>query len=207
MRYAQTIFCSPAHFSSLTSSQHDLRTHHVCNRSRSACGAPLASYSEQGVKLYSLTVSRSRPEVFVVAGTSPYAFLHDRRMVRRSMQEEWGQTMKSDVMTQCVRRFGLPPEEEVPREQEKRQRRWDAELQITACKLSESNGRDVRLLHESLSLLIVVVLHSSSSRIPAIQFTFLTSLRTPLSPARWCRRLLRFQRQSERGRVHHLLTP
>ena len=130
-------------------SQHDLRTHHVCDRARSTCGPPLASYAEQSVKLYSLSVSRARPDVFVVAGTSPYAFLHDRRMQRSSMRDQWQVEMKDGLATQCVRRFGLPPrtEEKEGENGKKGKRRWEAEMQVTACKLSESNGRDVSFLN------------------------------------------------------------
>lgn len=59
--------------------QHDLRMHHVCRKSRFdkssdvKCPPPLAEYP--GLSLYSLTISKLRPHLFVVAGQSPYAFL------------------------------------------------------------------------------------------------------------------------------------
>ena len=54
-----------------------------------------------------------RPELFVVAGTSEYAYLHDRRMIPRTMKEQWGVQMRPEELTQCVRRFGAPQEPEV----------------------------------------------------------------------------------------------
>ncbi|KAM0790270.1 hypothetical protein ACM66B_005575 [Microbotryomycetes sp. NB124-2] len=91
--------------------QHDLRTHHVCRQpgSRSAgagCGPPLASY--EGLSLYSMSISKLRPHLFVCAGTSPYAYLHDRRMLRGPMKADWGVEMKEGRLTQCVRRFCVP---------------------------------------------------------------------------------------------------
>ena len=42
----------------------------------------------------------------MVAGTSPYAFLHDRRMIPRTMKEQWGVPLSPTQLTQCVRKFG-----------------------------------------------------------------------------------------------------
>ncbi len=90
--------------------QHDLRTTHTCRspgqRSGAGCGPALASYP--GLTLYSLSCSSARPWLFVVAGTNPYAFLHDRRMVRHEVRRDWGLELEPDGLTQCVRRFGLP---------------------------------------------------------------------------------------------------
>lgn len=71
-----------------------------------SCGPPLVDYD--GLSLYSLSVSKLRPHLFVVAGTAPYAFLHDRRMLRKPMQRDWGIEANADGLTQCVRRFGVP---------------------------------------------------------------------------------------------------
>ncbi|GAA5976376.1 hypothetical protein JCM11641_005993 [Rhodosporidiobolus odoratus] len=99
--------------------QHDLRTHHVCRTSRlgsqpnASCPPPLASYGG-GMSLYSLSLSKLRPHLFVVAGTSPYAFLHDRRMLRSpAFQRDWSSpslpySPDSGSLTHCVRRFGVP---------------------------------------------------------------------------------------------------
>ncbi|GAA6061858.1 hypothetical protein JCM10212_001291 [Sporobolomyces blumeae] len=81
------------------------------------CPAPLADYSAsvsaggrygRGIALYSLTVSKLRPHLFVVAGTSPFAYLHDRRMARRPMLREWGVAPRPERVTECVRRYGVP---------------------------------------------------------------------------------------------------
>jgi len=40
-----------------------------------SCGPPLVEYD--GLSLYSLSVSKLRPHLFVVAGTAPYAFLRE----------------------------------------------------------------------------------------------------------------------------------
>ena len=59
--------------------QHDTRVHHNCRTSRfqapgeADCPLPLASYPS--LSLYSLSLSLLRPHLFVVAGTSPYAYL------------------------------------------------------------------------------------------------------------------------------------
>jgi len=94
--------------------QHDLRTTHVC---RSSCPPPLLD-SLGSISLYTLSVSRLQPWLFTVAGTSPYAFLYDRRMVKVA-RGEWdvgaGGGWRWDDQggkVQCVRRFGLGPEPE-----------------------------------------------------------------------------------------------
>ncbi|GAA6033844.1 hypothetical protein JCM8097_000367 [Rhodosporidiobolus ruineniae] len=122
--------------------QHDLRTTHRCRTSRlgsqpdSNCPQPLASY--RGLSLYSLSISKLRPHLFVVAGTSPYAYLHDRRMLRFAAST-WGSSLYSTTsassLTHCVRRFGVPSPS-VP---------WKAELSnhIVATKLSPTNPRDL----------------------------------------------------------------
>ncbi|GAA5915681.1 hypothetical protein JCM8208_006415 [Rhodotorula glutinis] len=120
--------------------QHDLRTHHICRRNRfdddegdSTCPPPLVSYGP-GLSLYSLTISKMRPHLFVIAGTSPFAYLHDRRMVGRSMQRDWhlppSALSPSSSLTQCVRRFGLPDDP-------------DPFAHIVATKLSPTRPRDL----------------------------------------------------------------
>ncbi|CAO1623984.1 unnamed protein product [Parajaminaea phylloscopi] len=84
---------------------HDLRTHHQC---RSACPRPLLHSS---TPLYSLSVSPMQPYLFAVAGESPYAYLYDRRMIGRVLDDEWGIPTKPGdgaLLTKCVRRFGIP---------------------------------------------------------------------------------------------------
>ena len=53
-------------------------------------------------------------------------------MVRSQTRREWGLSLDETNATQCVRRFGLPTEGT-----------RTTDLQVTACKLSESNGRDL----------------------------------------------------------------
>ncbi|GAA5823881.1 hypothetical protein JCM3770_000202 [Rhodotorula araucariae] len=125
--------------------QHDLRTHHVCRRNPyqraddASCPPPLAEYN--GLSLYSLTISKLRPHLFVVAGTSPYAYLHDRRMLRAPMQRDWHlprsalSPSSSSDLTQCVRRFGLPEEDNPAR----------SRAHIVAAKLSPRRPRDLLL--------------------------------------------------------------
>lgn len=57
--------------------QHDLRVPHTCStsRDREACGPPIVSYAEAGISLYTLSISKMAPWLFVVGGTSPYVFL------------------------------------------------------------------------------------------------------------------------------------
>lgn len=91
--------------------QHDLRMSHVCRqpgeRHRSSgCPPPLVEYD--GLSLYSLSLSKLRPHLFAVAGTGPYVYLHDRRMLRGPMKRDWGIDMNDSGFTQCVRRFGVP---------------------------------------------------------------------------------------------------
>ncbi|BGP18284.1 hypothetical protein JCM10213v2_006344 [Rhodosporidiobolus nylandii] len=127
--------------------QHDLRTTHTCRTARlgsqpqANCPPPLASYGG-GMSLYSLSVSKLRPHLFVVAGTSPYAFLHDRRMLRpSSFEHTWGFTptsassSSSADLTTCVRRFGVPSPSSP----------WNGEIKnhIVATKLSPSKPNEL----------------------------------------------------------------
>ncbi|BGP50055.1 hypothetical protein JCM10450v2_005963 [Rhodotorula kratochvilovae] len=135
--------------------QHDLRTHHVCRRNRfepaddAACPPPLAAYS--GLSLYSLTISKLRPHLFVVAGTSPFAYLHDRRMLRAPMQRDWHlppsalSPSSSSDLTQCVRRFGLSEADNPPH----------ARSHIVAAKLSPTRPRDLLLSYAERGVYLV----------------------------------------------------
>ncbi|GAA5825498.1 hypothetical protein JCM11251_007011 [Rhodosporidiobolus azoricus] len=126
--------------------QHDLRTHHVCRASglgrqpNASCPPPLASY--HGLSLYSLSLSKLRPHLFVVAGTAPYAFLHDRRMLRSAaFRRDWGDSLSSsssssaNSLTTCVRRFGVPAP--------KAPHSGDLTNHIVATKLSPANPREL----------------------------------------------------------------
>lgn len=105
--------------------QHDLRANHSCcsTSGQNSCPQPLADYSHS-IELFSLSLAQSRPELFVCAGSSPYAFLHDRRF-SRPIEQEWGVPPASqEQLSQCVRRFTLPECVE-------------GRKHITACKLSD----------------------------------------------------------------------
>ncbi|KWU42875.1 WD40 repeat-like protein [Rhodotorula sp. JG-1b] len=122
--------------------QHDTRVHHNCRTSRfqapgeADCPLPLASYPS--LSLYSLSLSLLRPHLFVVAGTSPYAYLHDRRMIRQA-SSDWSLPSSSlagsDDLTVCVRRFGVPDPKEP----------WKGDLtkQIVSARLSPDRPRDL----------------------------------------------------------------
>ncbi|KAL8277263.1 hypothetical protein RQP46_010332 [Phenoliferia psychrophenolica] len=117
--------------------QHDLRTTHSCtpsSSSSSACGPPLLSYP--GLRLYSLSISKLRPHLFSVAGTSPYTFLHDRRMIRSGLMRDWGVDLVDDGahLTQCVRRFSVP---------DSNNPRNCIQNHVVATKLSETRARDL----------------------------------------------------------------
>ncbi len=113
--------------------QMDLRVPHSCSRSRDApymrfgnymrggagggdgsSGCPRPLCMHEHMDLYSLSVSKLEPHLFVVAGTSEYAYLHDRRMVRTLIQRDWGHVPAprdedgAGALTQVVRKFGLP---------------------------------------------------------------------------------------------------
>lgn len=53
--------------------QHDLRVPHTCRADGQGCGPPLVDYP--GMSLFTLTISRAAPWMFVVGGTSPFVYL------------------------------------------------------------------------------------------------------------------------------------
>ncbi|GAA5977776.1 hypothetical protein JCM10908_005092 [Rhodotorula pacifica] len=121
--------------------QHDTRVHHTCRTSRfqasgeADCPPPLASYPS--LSLYSLSLSLLRPHLFVVAGTSQYAYLHDRRMIRQA-SADWSlptSLARSDDLTVCVRRFGVPDPHEP----------WKGDIanHIVSARLSPDRPRDL----------------------------------------------------------------
>lgn len=143
--------------------QMDLRVPHTCRtRSGGSCPPPLAHYPSV---LYSLSVSKVEPWLFAVAGESPFAHLHDRRMIPRLIKRDWGMTVKEeDALTMCVRSFGVPPGGfEAPWAQNDgrtalvsdapppsgRRLLMGNRNSVTACKLSEQNGRDLLVSYSS----------------------------------------------------------
>ncbi|SPO24125.1 uncharacterized protein UTRI_03393 [Ustilago trichophora] len=144
--------------------QMDLRVPHTCRtRTGGSCPPPLAHYPSV---LYSLSVSKLEPWLFAVAGESSLAYLHDRRMIPRLIKREWGMSTEAqhDALTMCVRSFGVPPGGfEAPWAEDdghtalsnqdppssRRQLLMGNRNSITACKLSEHNGRDLLVSYSS----------------------------------------------------------
>ncbi|CDR88999.1 uncharacterized protein SPSC_06690 [Sporisorium scitamineum] len=146
--------------------QMDLRAPHTCrSRTGGSCPPPLAHYSSV---LYSLSVSKLEPWLFAVAGESSLVYLHDRRMIPRLLKRDWGMSFSTDeqrdALTMCVRSFGLPPGGfEAPWAQndgrtvmiDNSSQPVDRRLlmgnhnSITACKLSEHNGRELLVSYSS----------------------------------------------------------
>ncbi|KAJ1025939.1 hypothetical protein NDA16_002565 [Ustilago loliicola] len=146
--------------------QMDLRVSHTCrSRTEGSCPPPLAHYPSV---LYSLSVSKTEPWLFAVAGESPLAYLHDRRMIPRLIKRDWDMSFNTDAesnaLTMCVRSFGIPPGgfdapwvqndgrtasvSEAPQPAGRRLLMGNRDS-ITACKLSEQNGRDLLVSYSS----------------------------------------------------------
>lgn len=101
-------------------------------RSSATCGDPLIQYGR--MMIYSISISKLRPQLLVLGGSSRWAYLHDRRMLRNEMVRDWGVELREESgFTQCVRRFGVP----------KREGEGEIDNTIVAAKLSDSNPRDV----------------------------------------------------------------
>lgn len=76
--------------------QHDLRIYHPCPTTPKSCPTPLISYKPYHLELTTLTMTRANPMYLIVAGSHPHAFLHDRRMIGRDMNTEWGKLNWTD---------------------------------------------------------------------------------------------------------------
>ncbi|KAI3612177.1 wd repeat-containing protein [Moniliophthora roreri] len=109
--------------------QHDLRTPHSCRTS--TCPPPILQVEHE---LSTLALSPLTPYQMVVAGSSPFGYLFDRRYTAR---ESW---MKPNGVTTCVRRFGRPPN--VPRDDE---RNLFHREHITGARMATENGHEVLL--------------------------------------------------------------
>ncbi|PWN24928.1 WD40 repeat-like protein [Jaminaea rosea] len=152
--------------------QHDLRTHHICrprygstdSSTHGSCPRPLIHHS---APLYTLSLSPLQPWLFAVAGMSPYAYLYDRRMAGRVLEDEWGAAASTSssssttdpLLARCVRRFGLPCgdwdgkdcrpqqlEEPGGANVRRGRRRHDTMEHITAVQLGETEERCNELL-------------------------------------------------------------
>lgn len=148
--------------------QMDLRASHTCrSRTGGSCPPPLAHYPSV---LYSLSVSKVEPWLFAVAGEAPLAYLHDRRMIPRLIKRDWGMSssmieQQQAALTMCVRSFGIPSGgfetpwaqddgrtaliDQVPPSTINRRLLMGNRNSITACKLSEHNGRDLLVSYSS----------------------------------------------------------
>ncbi|GAA5906649.1 uncharacterized protein JCM6883_004543 [Sporobolomyces salmoneus] len=161
--------------------QHDLRSTHRCQRSflrayrgsgesGDGCPQPLANYGRE-MRLYSLSLSKLQPHLFTVAGTSPFAYLHDRRMLRTPMIRDWSITPHASNITECAResivavkmnpydssdlivsysekgiyRFDIYGDEYEPVEEEEPTKEEDEEEEIESGETSgERNGSEVK---------------------------------------------------------------
>ncbi|KAI0774275.1 WD40 repeat-like protein [Fomes fomentarius] len=115
--------------------QHDLRMHHSCREDR--CPAPLVRVSHE---LSTLSLSPLTPYQFVVAGSSPYGYLFDRRHVGRQFREQWGQPLHTGEVTTCVRRFGR---------RARGQHESRGHEHVTGSRMASSNGHEVLLSYSS----------------------------------------------------------
>ncbi|TKY85587.1 hypothetical protein EX895_005749 [Sporisorium graminicola] len=146
--------------------QMDLRVPHTCRSpTGGSCPPPLAHYPWV---LYSLSLSKLEPWLFAVAGDSSLAYLHDRRMIPRLIKRDWGMSFSNeeqqDALTMCVRAFGIPRGgfsaplvqsdgrtalvDVAPRPANRHFFNGNCNS-ITACKLSEYNGRDLLVSYSS----------------------------------------------------------
>ncbi|EJU06204.1 WD40 repeat-like protein [Dacryopinax primogenitus] len=110
--------------------QHDLRMPHTC---RTGCPPPLIKVPHQ---LFAISRSSLTPYYFVVAGSSPYAHLFDRRMIPRLLEDEWGVQAQDDELAQAVRRFGRRT---IPTYEKAR------DAHVTGTRMAESNGHELLL--------------------------------------------------------------
>ncbi|RPD67162.1 WD40 repeat-like protein [Lentinus tigrinus ALCF2SS1-6] len=115
--------------------QHDLRVPHSC--AEDACPAPLVQVNHE---LSTLALSPLTPYQFVVAGSSPYGYLFDRRHAGRQFREEWGQPPDAGEVTTCVRRFGR---------RSRGQHERPGVEHVTGARMASSNGHEVLLSYSS----------------------------------------------------------
>ncbi|KAK2737022.1 hypothetical protein FQN57_000471 [Myotisia sp. PD_48] len=105
---------------------------------------PLISYKRFNLDLNTISCSPSQPHYIALGGAHLHCFLHDRRMLGRDIQEEWGQiggypsnTREDKTMaeaTRCVRRFA-------PKGQKKM--KTSDNSHVTACKISNANPNEM----------------------------------------------------------------
>ncbi|KAF5369926.1 hypothetical protein D9758_001012 [Tetrapyrgos nigripes] len=93
--------------------------------------------SEVNHDLSALALSPLTPYHIVVAGSSPYGYLFDRRFTGRDVQMEAG--MDSDGLTTCVRRFGRTGKTE------NSEQAYMLGEHITGARMSSENGHEVLL--------------------------------------------------------------
>lgn len=99
---------------------------------KEGCPSPLVDYSEYDVEFNSMSLNPLHPQYFIVAGKDDFIYLHDRRMVGQG--DRGGGNVSHHAKSRCVKRFTSSSDH--------RRRRA---RQITACKFSSSNGREVML--------------------------------------------------------------
>lgn len=107
---------------------------------------PLISYKDYQLDLNTISCSGSQPHYIALGGAHLHCFLHDRRMIGRSLAIEQGQppgkspdlgSERDEMMgqaTRCVRRFAPNG---------KRRATSDHLKHITACKISDANPNEI----------------------------------------------------------------
>lgn len=109
---------------------------------------PLISYKRYNLDLNTISCSASQPHYIALGGAHLHCFLHDRRMLGRNIDEEYGipdraspaysmSSQENETMnqaTRCVRKFAP--------EGRRKMRRTD-NGHITACKISDANPNEM----------------------------------------------------------------
>ena len=109
---------------------------------------PLISYKRYNLDLNTISCSASQPHYIALGGAHLHCFLHDRRMLGRNIDEEYGipgraspaysmSSQENEAMgqaTRCVRKFAP--------EGRRKMRRTD-NGHITACKISDANPNEL----------------------------------------------------------------
>ncbi|KAF9259539.1 WD40 repeat-like protein [Marasmius fiardii PR-910] len=145
--------------------QHDLRTSHSCRSG--LCPPPILSVDHE---LSTLALSPLTPYQIVVAGSSPYGYLFDRRYTGRILQEEWG--MRPNGVTTCVRRFGRPGNIV---------RQFAYREHITGARMAAENGHEVLLAYSGDAVYLYSALDDPESPKPSLSMLRSNSKRRKIS--------------------------
>ncbi|KAG7096934.1 hypothetical protein E1B28_004333 [Marasmius oreades] len=146
--------------------QHDLRTPHSCRSG--SCSPPILNVEHE---LSTLALSPLTPYQLVVAGSSPYGYLFDRRYTGRILQEEWG--LRPNGVTTCVRRFGRP---------EGSRRQVMHREHITGARMASENGHEVLLSYSGDAIYLYSTLDDPEPPRPSTSMLKAKSKRRKISP-------------------------